>query len=60
MSNNPASPFKTKNGKLGKEKKVSWTENIPVADLKAVAERSLDCAPVPSCVEINRCVGSTR
>lgn len=36
MSSNPASPFKNKNGKLGKEKKVSWTENIPVADLKAV------------------------
>ena len=35
-----------------KSRLVRYT--VPLAELRAVAERSLDCAPVPSCVEINQ------
>ena len=41
-----------------KSRLVRYT--VPLAELKAAAERRLDCAPVPSCVEINQCVGCTR
>mmetsp|Transcript_7327 Transcript_7327/g.22890 ORF Transcript_7327/g.22890 Transcript_7327/m.22890 type:complete len:350 (-) Transcript_7327:88-1137(-) len=35
-----------------KSRLVRYT--VPLAELKAVAERRLDCAPVPSCVENNQ------
>ena len=41
-----------------KSRLVRYT--VPLAELKAASERRLDCAPVPSCVEINQCVGCTR